>query len=146
MDAALSATSALFGWLVGGISTLAASWLAQRAQLRAQSLLQEAAKRETLYTEFIIEASKRLTEAWHHQAESPEVFAGLYSAVSRMRLSSSDEVIRIAQRVALFVVEAYAAPAKSFDEFREHTRSEDNRDPLKEFSDACRIELRALRS
>jgi hypothetical protein len=63
-----------------------------------------------------------------------------------MRLSSSDEVIRIAQRLALFVVEAYAVPAKSFDEFREHTRSADNGDPLKEFSDACRIELRALRS
>ena len=33
--------------------------------------------RETLYAEFIIGASKRLTEAWSHQAESPEVLASL---------------------------------------------------------------------
>jgi len=145
-SAILSGTSPLVGWLVGGVSTLAASWLTQRGQLRAQTLVREAVKREALYAEFIIEASKRLTEAWNHQAESPEVFAGLYFAVSRMRLSSSDEVIRIAQLVAVLMVEAYAAPAKSSDEFRERARSEDNGDPLKEFSDACRIELRSLRS
>jgi hypothetical protein len=69
-NAILSATSALVGSLIGGISTLAASWLTLRGRLRAQALVQEAAKRETLYAEFIIEASNRLTEAWSHQAES----------------------------------------------------------------------------
>src|SRR5216684_6630165 len=111
MDPAiLSATAALFGSLVGGVSTLAASWLTQRGQLRTQALIHEAAKRETLYAEFIIEASRRLTEAWSHHAESPEVVAGLYAAVQRMRLASSNEVIRIAERVIGQVIEAYAAP------------------------------------
>ena len=45
-------------------------------------------KREALYAEFIKEASKRRAEAWSHQAESPEVIAGLYSGVERMRLFS----------------------------------------------------------
>ena len=65
MDTAiLSATSALIGSLIGGMSTLAASWLTLRGRVRAQALVQEAAKREVLDAEFIIEASRRLTEAW----------------------------------------------------------------------------------
>ena len=80
MDPAiLSATSALIGSLIGGVSTFAGSWLTQHRQLRIQLLLQEAAKREKLYAEFIIEASKRLTEAWGKQAEGPDVLAGLYA-------------------------------------------------------------------
>jgi hypothetical protein len=102
-------------------------------------------KCEALYAEFIIEASKRFTEAWGHQAEGPEVVAGLYSAVERMRLTSSGEVIRVAEQVVRFVVEAYAAPDKSFDELREGLKSGDEGDPLREFGEVCRVELRALR-
>ena len=146
MDSAiLSATAALFGSLIGGISTLAASWLTQRGQLRAQTLVHEAVKRETLYAEFIIEASRRLTEAWSHHAESPEVVAGLYSAINRMRLTSSDEVIRIAERVVRQVIDDYAAPDQTFDELRERAGSEEGIDPLRDFSEACRVDLHALR-
>jgi hypothetical protein len=102
-------------------------------------------KCEALYAEFIIEASKRFTEAWGHQAEGPEVVAGLYSAIERMRLTSSGEVIRVAEQVVRFVVEAYAAPDKSFDELREGLKSGDEGDPLSEFGEVCRVELRALR-
>jgi hypothetical protein len=147
MDSAiLSATAALFGSLVGGVSTLAASWLTQRGQLRAQSLVHEAVKREALYAEFISEASRRLTDAWSHHAESPEVVAGLYSAVQRMRLTSSDDVIRVAQQVLRSVIEAYATPDQTFEELRDLAGTEEGIDPLREFSEACRIELRALRS
>jgi hypothetical protein len=147
MDTAiLSATSALVGSLIGGLSTLAASWLTLRGRVRAQAQVQEAAKREALYAEFIVEASRRLTEAWAHQAESPEVVAGLYSAVQRMRLTSSDEVIRVADQVTRLVIQAYAAPDKTFDELREHIGKEDVQwDPLRGFAEACRAELRSLR-
>jgi hypothetical protein len=117
----------------------------QRRQFRAQALVHEAVKRETLYAEFIIEASKRLTDAWIHQAESPEVVAGLYSAVERMRLTSSSEVIRVADQVVLQVIEAYAEANKTFDELRELVRKEHEVDPLRDFAEACRTELRALR-
>jgi len=146
MDSAiLSATAALFGSLVGGASTLAASWLTQRGQLRAQSLVHEAVKREALYAEFISEASRRLTDAWSHHAESPEVVAGLYSAVQRMRLTSSDDVIRVAQQVLRSVIEAYATPDQTFEELRDLAGTEEGIDPLRDFSAACRAELRALR-
>jgi hypothetical protein len=65
MDPAiLSAVSVLAGPLIGGGATFATSWLALRGQLRAQTLAHEAVEREALYAEFIIEASKRLTDAW----------------------------------------------------------------------------------
>src|SRR3954470_24380078 len=100
MDPAiLSATAGLIGSLVGGVSTFAASWLTQRGQLRLQTLVQQATKREALYAEFIVEASKRVAEAWSPQAENPEAFAGLYSAIERMRLTSSAEVISAAEAV-----------------------------------------------
>jgi hypothetical protein len=147
MDSAiLSATSALLGSLIGGLSTLAASWLTLRGRVRAQALIQEAAKREALYAEFIIEASRRLTDAWAHHAESPEVVAGLYSVVQRMRLTSSDEVIRVADQVTRLVIHAYAAPDKTFDELRAHIAAQDAQwDPLRGFAEACRAELRSLR-
>jgi hypothetical protein len=145
MDPAiLSAASALAGSLIGGVSTLAASWLTQRRQFRVQALVHEAVKREALYAEFIIEASKRLTDAWSRQAESPEVLAGLYSAMERMRLTSSIEIIRVAEQVVRQVIEAYADANKTFDEVRERLRSDNWGDPLKDFSEACRTELRAL--
>ena len=146
MDTAiLSATSALIGSLIGGMSTLAASWLTLRGRMRAQALVQEAAKREALYAEFIIEASRRLSEAWSHQAESPEVLAGLYSAHQRIRLTSSDDVIRVADHVIRHVIQAYAAPDKTFDELRHHIAANDEQwDPLRRFAEVCRSELRAL--
>jgi hypothetical protein len=144
-NAILSASSALIGSLIGGMSTLAASWLSLRGRVRAQALVQEAAKREALYAEFIIEASRRLSETWSHQAESPEVLAGLYSAHQRMRLTSSDEVIRLADYVIRLVIQAYAAPDKTFDELRQHIAASDEQwDPLRGFAEACRAELRAL--
>lgn len=148
MDPAiLSATSALVGSLIGGISTFAASWLTLRGRLRAEALVQEAAKREALYAEFIIEASRRLSEAWSHQAETPEVLAGLYSTHQRMRLTSSDEVIRVADRVIRLVIQAYAAPDKTFDELGQRiARNDQQWDTLRGFAEACRAELRGLRS
>jgi hypothetical protein len=147
MDPAiLSATAGLVGSLVGGVSTFAASWLTQRGQLRTQTLVQQAVKREALYSEFIIEASKRIADAWSHQAESPEVVAGLYSAIERMRLTSSSAVIEAAEQVIRKIADAYAAPDKTFDELRRSLRNQEFLDPLMDFSAACRMELRALRA
>jgi hypothetical protein len=148
MDPAiLSATSALIGSLMGGFSTFCASWVTQRRQLRSHLLLQQAAKRESLYAEFIMEATKRLTEAWSKQPEGPDVLAGLYADMERMRLISSDTVIETAERVIQRVVEVYANPNRTFDDLRKGLMGGkihlDN--PLKEFTDACKAELHALR-
>jgi hypothetical protein len=147
MDSAvLSASAGLIGSLIGGMSTFAASWLTQRRLLRTQTLVQDKMQRQALYSDFIIEASRRLTEAWSHQAEGPEVIAGLYSAVSRMRLTSSNEIIKRSEQVIRSIIAAYADPNRTFDEFKEHLHNPEPADPLKVFTEACREELISLRT
>jgi hypothetical protein len=113
MDSAiLSATSGLLGSLVGGLSTFAVSWFTTRNQYRAQTLVQQAGRREVLYAEFAAEAAGRLADAWSHEAVGPE---------------------------------AYAAPNRTFNDLRQRAQAQarEFHDPLREFSEACRVELLA---
>src|ERR1700753_2262906 len=64
MDTAyLSALSALAGSIVGGFSSGLANWLNQRAQARAGMLAHEMTRREDLYRDFILAASKAYGQA-----------------------------------------------------------------------------------
>ena len=142
--AVISATSALFGSLVGAISSFATTWLTQSNQVRAQWRISMAGKREALYGEFIREASRRLADALGHQADSPDVIVLLYASIGQMRLVSSREVIKAAEDVARLVMDAYAAPNQSFMDFRESVAAQ-SLDPLSIFGDACRLELSAIK-
>jgi hypothetical protein len=144
MDTAvLSATAGLVGSLIGGVSTFAASWVTQGKLLGSQRRIHDATQRQQLYSEFIVEATKRLAEAWNHQPEGPEVVTNLYSAVQRMRLISSSRVVDCAEQVMRGVIAAFVEPNKTFDELRQRVqhRAEAN-DHLREFTEACREELR----
>jgi hypothetical protein len=143
MDTAmLSASAGLVGSLIGGVSTFAASWATQRRLIGAQVRLRHARQRQKLYSEFIVEATERLAEAWNHQAEGPEVVSGLYATVQRMRLVSSHRVVECAEEVMRGVIAAYAEPNRTFDELRQHVQQGNStNDKLKEFTDACRKEL-----
>jgi hypothetical protein len=141
MDSAiLSATSGLIGSLVGGVSTFAASWLSTRNQYRTQTLVQQVVRREALYAEFIGEATKCLTDAWSHQAVSPEVIAGLFGAAERIRLMASEPVIEAADEVIRHVIEAYSAPVRTFEDLRQSVEARQFRNPLRDFTQACRSE------
>jgi hypothetical protein len=142
--AVLSATSALAGSTIGAVTSFATTWLSQTYQLRFQQRGQEAAKREALYADFIAEAAKRLVDAMSHEAESPDVLIMLYAAVNRMRLMSGNDVIDAAENVVQAVVEAYAAPNRSFQELRASARDGRRLNPLAKFGEACRAELNSL--
>ncbi len=145
MDPAIvAAASGLLGSLIGAASSFATTWLTQGSQRRAQSRAQEVAKREVLYAEFISEASKRLADALGRQAEGPEVIVALYATVGRMRLMSSREVVRAAEKLVHLVIETYASPNLAFEEIREKLVRGEEADPLEEFGEACRAELLAL--
>jgi hypothetical protein len=143
MDTAILSVSAGFiGSLIGGVSTFAASWVTQHKLLGTQTRMHHAGQRQKLYSEFIIEATRRLTEAWNHQAEGPEVVSNLYSAVERMRLISSSRVVKCAEQVMRGVIAAYAEPNRTFDELRQRVQqSSEEHVPLREFTEACRQEL-----
>jgi hypothetical protein len=96
-SAILSASAGLIGSLIGGVSTFAASWVTQHKLLGTQTRLHHVGKRQKLYSEFIIEATRCWAQAWNHQADGPEVISNLYSAVERIRLVSSSRVVDCAE-------------------------------------------------
>ena len=60
----LSALSALIGALMGGGASLTAAVYTQRRQDRLQRVAREITKRETVYADFIMTASKLLLQAY----------------------------------------------------------------------------------
>jgi hypothetical protein len=136
----LSAVAALAGSAVGALTSFCASWLGQRTQLKAQMLLLDKGRREEVYRDYICEASKSYIDAL--TSDTPElskVFT-LYALISRMRMLSSPDVIKEAERVARLIVDSYPEPNKTFNDVRAMV---DNYtlDPLRGFSEACRQEL-----
>jgi hypothetical protein len=62
MDVAyITALSALAGSIVGGLTSGFTSWLGQRSQTRAEKLTRDRARRQELYKDFIVVASKVYT-------------------------------------------------------------------------------------
>jgi hypothetical protein len=141
--AVLTALSAILGSAVGGSATLATAWLTQRTQGRRERIETEIQKREQLYFDFIAEGSKLIIEAFDHQLQSPERLTPLYSVVNRIRLRCSEEVLAATERTATRIIERYLGPNLSPEEMRQTLLARPD-DPLKDFSEACRHELRML--
>ena len=141
--AVLSALAALLGSVVGASATIATAWLTQRTQARASSGETQTRKREVLYGEFIAEGSKLLIESIDHKLDDPERLYSLYAVLNRIRLVASDEVLAAADRTSTQIVERFFRPNLSSEEMRQLVLTRPN-DPLKEFSEVCRLELRTL--
>jgi len=141
--AVLSALAAILGSLVGASATIATAWLTQRTQGRRASVETEIRKREVLYGEFIAEGSKLLIESIDHKLDDPERLYSLYAVLNRIRLVSSDEVLAAADRTSTQIIERFFRPNLSFEEMRQLVLTRPD-DPLKEFSEVCRLELRTL--
>lgn len=136
----ISALAALAGSAIGGLTSLAASWLNQRVQFSAQQRAANLSRREELYRDFIQEASKWYADAYEHDKPAVSNLINLYALVSRMRVVSSPAVVESADRVVRVIIETYLAPNKSF---RDVTEILDNQamNPLCDFSTICREEL-----
>src|SRR5258708_16162435 len=115
MDSAyVSALSALAGSAIGGLTTLAASWLTQHVQFRAQQRAGHYNLRVDLYKSFIEEASRLYADAYEHDQASVGNLVNLYALISRMRILSSPQGVESADRVVRVIVEAYLSPHRSF--------------------------------
>jgi hypothetical protein len=139
----ISALAAVLGSLVGGASSIATAWFTQRAQSRRESVNAEIRRRELVYTEFINECSKVAIDAFKNTLENPERLMNAYALLNRIRLTSSDPVVDAADQTIKDIVEQYFRPNLSMEELHKMT-AEGRADPLKEFSVACRQELRRL--
>ena len=142
MDPAyLSAFAALAGSTIGGLTSLTASWLTQHVQFSAQQRASDLNRREELYMNFIEEASRWYVDAFEHDKAEVANLVNLYALVSKMRVLSSPRIVENADRVVRVIIETYLAPNKTFRDVKEILDNE-AMDPLREFSNACREELR----
>ena len=142
MDSAyLSATAALAGSAIGGLTSLAASWLTQRVQVSAQRLAHEVTRREDLYNDFIAEASSSYADALQRTEVDVAKIVRLYSLVSRMRIVASREVVGQADAVMRTIMDTYRGPNRTIYDEADIIKS-GGLDPLLNFSDACRHEFR----
>jgi hypothetical protein len=141
--ALLSAISALVGALMGGSASLAAAIYTQRYQDRLRRVARETAKREQVYADFIMNASKLLLNAYVHD----EITLGgdeqhLVGLANRMRLFAPPNVIDEAEAVIKGLIEISLKPSIDLQKvaMAELSKNPDS-DLLLPFSLACRADL-----
>ena len=147
MDVAyISALSALAGSVVGGVTSGVATWRNQRFQARAEKLAHESMRRQDLYRDFIVAASKTYAEALVISEPKIDELIGLFAMISRMRMLSSPQIVACAEQVLLETTSTYFQPNKTVTELRELIRTGAGVDPLKGFAEAVRAEQEKLPS
>ena len=142
--------AAIMGALVGGLASLASTWVSERSRHKRDLLQREIAKRETTYSDFIDHASKLYVTSATHNVKNGDAnleseldgAVSLYGIASRIRLFASDRVIEEAEAVLDLILIQFGAENISVEELREKKLNE--RDPLKPFSVSCRRELQDL--
>ena len=142
MDVAyISALSALAGSIVGGLTSGFTNWLSQRSQVRAEQFNRDRARRQELYKDFILEASKVYTDAVMNNEPNIQELIALYGMLSRMRTMSSSAIVTCAERILVETTSAYSRPNQTLPELTELLKSGTGIDPLKDFAEAVRAEF-----
>jgi hypothetical protein len=146
MDTAfISAISALAGSVIGGLTTGFRTLFSQRSQARAGVVAHDLARREDLLRDFIVAASKTYGDAIiNSEPKMPEI-VDLYAMVSRMRVMSMPRSVACTDIVMRSILETYFAPNRTIADICELVKAGGSVvDPLKDFSEAAREELRAV--
>ena len=141
--AILSPVSALLGALIGGGASLCAAIYTQRYQNRLQRVAGEIAKRETVYADFVMNASNLLLNAYVRD----EIALGgeeqrLIGLINRMRLFAPPGVVKNAEAVLRAIVEISLKPGIEVRRLAKEALSESlDPDALVSFSLICRADL-----
>ena len=139
----VTATAAAVGSLVGAAATIAAAWMTQRSQLIRGQAEWKLRERESLYGEFIKEASRLAVDALDHSLDEPDKLVALYGTLGRIRLISGDQVLHEAEECCRQIFELYSRPNMTPEQFRQELDAH-RFDPVKGFSAASRVELLQL--
>jgi hypothetical protein len=141
--ALLSALSALVGALMGGTASLVAAIYTQRYQDRLQRVAREASKREQVYADFIMSASKLLLNAY---VQDGITLTGdeqhLVGLLNRMRLFAPPNIVNEAEAVIRGLIEISLKPSVDFRKLAMAQLSKNQQhDLLLPFSLACQADL-----
>jgi hypothetical protein len=144
MDSALvTAIAAGLGSMAGASATIVTTFLTQRTQTIRANAEWQLRVRESLYGEFITEASRLSVDALLHSLDRPDQLVALYGILSRIRLVAGADVLRNAEICCRRILEAFRQPNMTADQIRDAFDANEL-DPLKEFSAVCRAELLAM--
>ena len=98
--------------------------------------------REQLYSEFISESARAFADALEHNFHDPRTLVPTYAVLSRIRVSSSADVLRSAEQIVDRIITTYSEPNLTPEEISLKVSA--HNDPLREFSGICRRELELL--
>jgi len=136
----IAAGAAVLGSMVGAVATIFTTWITQRTQAARSRVEATLRGRESLYAEFITEASHLTVDAFTHQLEQPATFVKLYGILGRVRLVAADAVLAAAEACCGQIVDLYAKPNMTIEQIRV-AFDQGQMDPIKEFSTICRAEF-----
>lgn len=146
MDVAyISALSALAGSVVGGFTSGLITWMAHRSQARLERLRFDLSRRQELFADFIVAASKLYGDALVSSEPPLQEVVAVYAMISRMRVLCSPQTVECADKIMHSALDVFFAPNKTMRELHDIVKSGGaDFDPLKEFSELARGELRSL--
>ena len=136
----ITAGAAVCGSLVGAAATIVTTWITMRSQTVHAQREETLRHSETLYGEFITEASRLSVEALSQSLERADTFVKLYGITGRIRLIATDRVLAAAEACIRQIIDLYARPNMTIEQIR-LAIERDRLDPIKDFSVACRKEL-----
>lgn len=134
--------AAIGGSLVGALGSAIGTWITARHEDRRDLLGKQIARREALYSDFIGECARLLVDAMQHNASDLQKLLPLYALLSRIRLSSTEPVLKEAEQVIRIILRTYTEPNLTPEQIQ--SQAVNGQDPLSQFSDICRIELQLL--
>jgi len=139
----IAASAAISGSAVGALGSVIGTWITQRHHDKYDLLAKKIANRETLYSDFITESAGLLVHSNVSNNSDPQKLVPLYALLSRIRLSSSADVLARAEEVIRTIITTYPKPNLTPDELASRALTFEG-DPLKAFSNSCRNELERM--
>jgi len=138
----IHAVAAFSGSASGTLATVLTGLFTQRRKDRALRRSRATSQNQELYRSFIGEASRLHADVLVNDTSETSQLVDLFALIGRMRILSSDDVIEAAEKTGRLIIETYRSPNKTFVDLPEVL---DGMDPLRDFSEAYRRELQAVR-
>jgi hypothetical protein len=144
--ALVNSTAALVGAAIGGTASLAAAAYGQWYHDRLQRIVREADKREAIYGEFIMSASKVLVGAYISDSLSlTRDELHLVGLINRMRLFAPAHIVTEAENVIRNLIDIAQQPRLSAQELAKMAFTDRSiQDALLTFSLATQADLKAV--
>jgi hypothetical protein len=144
METALIGTlSALTGSAIGALAPVLSNVILQRSTTRREFLTRSVASRESLYSDFINQASHLYVSSLTRDMEDFESLLQVHALVGRMRLTSSSEVVKEAEALVRKITANFSQKNMTLNEIQKLSLNA-GKSPIEPFSLACRIELNTI--